>query len=296
MMRRVGVLVALLALAGAGAVQPEPPLAQEKWPGLSSQLAGLHPDRPSDYLRLGEMILVDARSVEETTLARHLLVVAADRAIAQGRPSIGASACLALSRTSQSPSQAAWLEALARGLEPALARPDWLDRGDRPPDDPVHLRAASALALLRSGDPRRAKLDLDAPGVREALEATPEIDMLAGHGSLDDLVSRLSEGSPCPECRGQGFIEQRQTDRRNRVLCTTCLGQPGPSLSLERLILLLRAELRLVGAADASWSAHAASGRAGPVRAPEASMLAQVTGLNPALTRWRDGRWVADAP
>ncbi len=245
---------------------------------------------------LAEDMLSDP-GLSKDPLVVELLVRAIDLA-AETDHSAAASACLALTdpALARSAADRAWLHALAVSLDPTLAPPSWIssDPSTEAEDPSRSYTAALALARMRNGDPRRAALVLDEPGVLPALTASSELAVVRGPQPVLEFFDDLAEGWPCPVCRGERFEATRTGTETVHARCPHCAGDPGPRFATTELILLLRAELALVGGGAGSWSAALTGAGAAPLRAPDPDNLATRLGVSTAGAYWRDGRWTDD--
>ncbi|GJM18458.1 MAG: hypothetical protein DHS20C14_06710 [Phycisphaeraceae bacterium] len=296
-------LLCFIMLFGACSIgaQPVDPPAPAPVVPARTPLDNLSPDHPERYLIAAEDLLARAEPAADAALVRELLARAILLGHRRGQPTVSASACLVLidpdhPELLRTDADRLWLSALARSLEPALVRPDWLAPSARW----EHARgavpaAALALARLRNGDPRRARLVLDEPGVLDALRASPELAAVRGPLTVEQFFEEYGDTWPCPTCRGDRFVESTGTNPRTYERCPHCAGDPGPRLSDGDLIMMLRAELALAGGGSSSWARALASTDASPLREPDPEHIASVLSLNLSNLYRRDGAWV-DGP
>ncbi len=291
-------LVFLAICAVVAATRPAPiaqPDAAAASP-IDDRLTRLDPARPAAYLEIAEELMAESPEEEDARRIIELLVRAAVYAL-DTDPEVAASACLALGEPTLGldRNDRAWVRAVARTLVPELGQPSWL----RPPGDAsitdsgAGPLAATALARMRNGDPRRAALLLDEPGVLQALEASPELALVRGSQSVEAFFESYADDWPCPACRGDRFETARQGPTTTHALCAHCSGDPGPRFRTDELIVLLRAELALLGGGGGAWSSRAGGATAPPLRAPAPAELPARLGVLTDRAWWREGGWVS---
>lgn len=286
-------LAVILTLAALTAWAPRPAVDSPtrpvftRLPGLEARLGELDPRDAGAYLRLGE----EVAAVGDDRLATGLFARAVAIGVATGEGRAAASAALALAGGLENPDDRRWVRALAWSIDPERQRPAWATDADAPgASEPASPGAAAMLGLLVAGQEHLARLH-DSPEVRAALDAVPELAPVRT-GSIDQTIRRLGDGWPCPACTSKRFVSERAGDRRIYRPCPRCQGEPGPAFDRAELIGVLRAEVRLSGAAGGSWSAALADGRSAPIVDPDPGELGDRLGLDLRALRWRGGRWV----
>ncbi|MBL8763706.1 MAG: hypothetical protein JNM07_05505 [Phycisphaerae bacterium] len=267
---------------------------------LDSRLEGLTPERPADYLLLGEEVASESETPEARLLARQLLVLAVelDRrqdGVAPPTHRVGPTACLALAGLSTREDERRWLRAMAAVLAEYANRPS---RAPPPPrsvsDAAVSLDAATAIGLVRSGEGRRAQSRLAKPGVRDTIRRYEAMLSSSGQsGELDKLERRAREW-PCPECGNKRFVSKSTPAGTRTVPCYTCAGNPGPRLTPQEFAAQLRAEAWLLNGVHRSWAAQTAADGGAPLRDLDPAELAEWMSVDPDRPLWRDGRWSSD--
>lgn len=282
MMRGLLSLTALLGAWGATAAAPT------DW---AQRLVSLHPQEPMAYFELGEEVMAESSSAEDTALARSLFALAYDLD-REGGGRLGPSVCLALASLAESEEDRRVLAALAAlvgGESLALTQlaPPAGAPGAAASDEVAHSLAV-ALGHYRAGEYDRASALLDRPEVDALLESYDSL--LAGAASR---IRREARSKPsCRECRNQRVVRDGSSDESVR-LCPTCGGNPGPVLDTLSLVRLLRVEAMLL-AADRSWSEQIAADGGAPLPEWDASTLAARFGADASRPFWREGRWVSE--
>ncbi|MEQ8770589.1 MAG: hypothetical protein RIB60_08780 [Phycisphaerales bacterium] len=291
--------IVLLTIAVLTAAQPNaaPTESVPAVPTDAAALEQLRPRQPIPYLHLAEdMLARDTLDDAQRTRIIELLVRAAVLTL-DTDPQAAASACLALTdeRLDLGRDDRAWVRAVAHTLDPSLNQPSWIVDPDAPTNATAGASplAAAALARLRNGDPRRAALLLDEPGVMQALKASPDLALVRAGLSVEAFFESYGDGWPCPTCRGDRFEATRQGTDTVYAICPHCQGDPGPRFTTDKLIILLRAERALVGGADSAWSASVGGVTGDPLRPPTPSQLPARLGVPADRFWWRDGRWVS---
>jgi hypothetical protein len=77
------------------------------------------------------------------------------------------------------------------------------------------------------------------------------------------------------------------------VLCDTCRGNPGPTITEEEMANHLRIEAVLLEGEQRSWAAQLVADAGAPLRDLDPAELAATYGVDPARPVWRGGEWVA---
>lgn len=284
----------LAAPAGAAAQRPE-------W--VERRLAALRPERPREYLELGEEIAEQADNPSMRTLARTLFVLAyetsktaPDSRAAQTGGSSGAAAegdlrvsvCLALAALTDREHERTWLRAIAASLGWKAGRADGGARRATAAIDPAALDLSNALSLIRIGEGRQAARLLDKPEVAQLLLRTERLLSPAGLTGGEARVRRLmAEWPNCPECRNRRFIKNAEGVR----LCPKCGGRPGPRLLQQELLYQLRLESSILQGVQKSWVAQSIVDGGAPLRDLDPDELAKTYSVDPTRTVWRDGAW-----
>lgn len=301
-----GVFFSPLPLASAANA---PPLSA-RVEALEGRLAALSPDKPADYLELGELVMQEAATPDDRRLARELLVLALTTATRPGpanpqRPSdvaagtdaprsgIASSACLALATLADDAPTARWLAAVGASLAPDTgldASPQ--DAASAAARDPAALDLATLLGLVRTGDGRRAERLLARPGVSDLLERFDKV-LVPGIGGGAQRVRRMIELYPaCPQCRNRRSIK----DAGGVQVCPTCKGLPGPNLPGDELVNHLRAESVLLSGVQRSWAAQILADEGAPLRDLDPAEVAATLRVDPAKTIWRNNAWTDPTP
>lgn len=290
--RMRAVLVPCLAFAwcvcAAGLAAPGPRA------GWRDARAELNPTDARAYFELGEIALADGAQTD----AVRLFVLAATIALEHDQPEIGASACLALASLDLPELPPAWVQTLARSFDPDATTPSWRTGAQTDTSDAqqTQLRAAAALASLRTGAMAEYHALARDPDVIAALARTPEIQRAAGGvARVTDWLDELADEWPCTRCRGTGIERRRTGDTIELAVCPDCNGYPPAGRTLESLerSLVLRAELRLLGQRRTSWLADRVVAGDEPYSPPSVPALAARLGINPAWRVFRGNAWVA---
>jgi len=260
----------------------------------SERLTALDPSDPESYFLLGEEVADQADHLAETNLAQRLFVLAFELDRRRGaESSLGASVCMALASIERLEERAAWLRALAGALDERYAATDWNVERDIRIDDETGLLAAEVLGLTRAGEGIKAQNILDRHP--EVLELLSHYERLLGLSAAGGGIRQLRDAIrfwPCPECKNNRVLPRMGTDPLQYRLCYTCLGNPGPQLTLPELIAQLRFESRLLQGVQRSWAAQVAVDYGAPLRDPDPSDLAPTLEVDPSRPYWRDGRWL----
>jgi hypothetical protein len=323
-------LAATTAVVSAAAAAPEQPPARPAaqtqpaavgeafdpssipLPDLAARLTALDPAKPLDYYLLAEEVAAEATLLPARDLARRLYVLAfeldrAQRGDEESPPattagkSVGPSVCIALAAMAGPESERRWLRALGLQLRSAPAEGKTDTPSSRTPEirvvpDQVALELATALGLVRSGEGRRAATLLKRPGVAETLDAYSTVLEEGSAGNARQRIERWIEQWPtCPQCSNKRTIARVETPGQppRTLLCPTCGGVPGPKLTPEERLGQLRLESALLRGIHRLWSAQVVADNAQPLRDPDPDELATTYRIDPRLSIFRDGRWVA---
>ncbi|MEK6701048.1 MAG: hypothetical protein AABZ53_02215 [Planctomycetota bacterium] len=264
------------------------PLAQ-----YNALLAALDPAHPEAYFELAETIADAAQTVDESTLARRLYILAFE--LDRARPgiksgSLGASICIGLASLSRLERDRRWLLALAGTLDPRYRPPAWLRSQQDAASAQTAYFAATALGEVRAGNGIQARQLLEDPLVKLLL--TQYDRLLSESGQFKLLSSITSEANlwPCRECANQRIVK-RTSRAADYKLCPTCGGNPGPKLADGAYLAQLRLESLLLAGIQRSWSAQVTADQGEPLRDPDPAELAPTYSVDPTLTVWREGKW-----
>jgi hypothetical protein len=287
-------LQALLLSASLGLVAPAPLDARQTErsdAALEARLGALDPARPMEYFELAEEV-ADAGGKPGVALARRLYALAWETAHRSGDAALearlGASVCIALADLSGSDAERRWLFALCRSVggaprdDQSLA--SWEGEGDG-------LAIAEVLGAYRAGETLRARAALDASGRRERLLRLDE----ALRGRAAGIVRAIETTSLCPECRNRRAVRIAGDSGQAWRLCSTCKGNPGPALSRQELLDLLRAEAVALDARPRDWSESLLVDPS-PALEVDLAEIARRLKVDPEATVWRDGDWRKPGP
>lgn len=290
-------LIALLAGPASRAQDAPPPGPASTLEEFADRLAALTPHDPGAYLLLGEDILARASDDRDIALARHLFALAFEHArIAGDRPGVQASACIALADTARFERDRRWLWSIARLIDPRYAAPDWSRTVDRVVTEEAALLAATTLGLIRAGEGVRARELLKDQRVREVFVWYSGLLTGAGPGDVLSLLDTQAARWPCPECRNARVVRSAPAPDAPTVRCHTCRGNPGWELTPSAMLATLRFESRVLAGVQRSWGAQLAADLGEPLRDPEPAAVVRALGVDPALSLFRDGAWVAPPP
>lgn len=292
-MTRLSVLIATavagFALAAAAPAQPDTPSARDR----SGRLGALSPENPEAYFLLGEEVAAAVSSPDDLELATRLFVLAFELDRTSDHPSwIGPSACIALADLSRLQRERRWLLALASSLDPRYARSDWHRADPIGESRESAFAAAEAVGLVRAGEGILARERLDDPAVRALIERYEELLSPVGVGGWSNRIRRDAELWPCPQCKNARITKLLSGPHADHSLCPVCKGNPGPRLTREELIAHLRFESVLLNGVQRNWSAQFAVDGGVPLRDPDVDELAPTLRIDPALSVYREGRWV----
>lgn len=267
-------------------------------PNLVTRLGALDPARPLEYFELAEEVAaVSGRDAR--TLARRLYVLALtlDQP-PRGDGALGSSACLGLAALTQRPGERRWLAATAAVIESDRAGP-----GAEPPeptespvvDEQTGLQLATAIALVRGGDGRRAQTLLNRPGVSRALDAYASVlDDRGSMGMAGQIRSWATSYLYCPRCRNKRMVTEppRPGMPPETQVCPVCLGSPGPRLSEDQFLVQLAMESALVRGIHRLWSAQSMVDAGEPLRDPTPDELPAWYNVDATRPLFRHGEWV----
>jgi len=265
---------------------------QEAW---KSRLEALRPQDPDAYFLLAEEVADAGQSdMASRQLAARLYIIALNLDLARNptRPSLAASACVALADLDRGAGEATWLLALAQRLDPRQARPAWLVQPASSTPDSVQYRIATALGMIRAGEGLQAKRILSDRAVEPSFRAMDRVVRRMTTMANRDLLREASRW-PCPECANQRVVRRLGVSPPEYRVCTTCDGTPGPNLSTFQLIEYLRLESYLLDVGQRSWGAQTLVDGGIPIVDPEPSSVARAFGVDPTQTLFRNGAWVA---
>ncbi len=290
-MRRMATFIAVGALLVGGLGAPSAGQAPVDQTERERRLQALRPSNPMAYFELAEEIAYEAQTEEEEDLARRLYVLAFELDRRTAPVELGASACLGIRELSKNSVERQWLAALARAVDSEPSRIDWpLDVGGQDDAAESYL-LAEAMGRHRAGDYRRATLGLDNDGARGVVDELPEHHVRV----IDRSINHARNTPACRSCKRRRIISTGPETRAR--LCTACDGDPGPEFDLTALAEHVAVEAVLLDASPPNWSAQLLIMDGVPIRDFDASELARVYRVDPALSVWRDRRWRApEAP
>jgi hypothetical protein len=301
--QRVFILALLLLAPHASAWQEDPTDPPEALPAeppaapaiadLDERLAALDPSDPRGYFLLGELVADEARTRDELTLARRLLVLSYELDRRAGfAHGVAAPACMALAHLERVDETRAWLRAMAGAIDPRYASTDWNVAAAPPEDEDLAFRTATLLGLVRAGEGSRAVELLDDPRVRRMLD---RYSAIVGHGAITRIETAVRNW-PCPRCANRRYETGPGRAGPETRLCGVCRGNPGPELTRAEFIAHLTLESRLLHGIQRSWSAQVATDGGAPLLDPDprtvGPALAIRYGFGLGAVLWRDGRWV----
>lgn len=281
-------LIAGLLLTGTlglaqPATLPQPPAALRTETGLAT----LNPAQPEDYLHLGERLIENdaARTVGRQTLVLALLLAAGDR------PSLAASAAVALAWAAPTEDERTGLWSLAIALDPSR-REDrrWLPAG--PGDATTADRlAARALGGLRSNDPEAVTLLGGRPGLRERIVAEGE-RLRHDPARVRAVLVAWEDNAERDPCRGRMTVRTRVDGGFVQTPCPSPHLHHGVEIN-DDWRMMAGIEMSLLGATPASWPAQAAVGLDSGVSVWTLDRVAAAYGVSADRPVRRNGRWVA---
>lgn len=297
MRRGAWVVVMLAGLLGAGR-QPRPgagPVAAQNGvdAALSQRLAALIPENPEGYFLLAEEVADTAVEKPQIELAQQLYALAFALDRRPGRPGqLAAGAALGLSRVARLDRDRRWLVSLAGAIDRRYAMPDWNVGVGASISDELAYQSATVLGLARAGEGRRAREQMDKPGVAETLKRYERLIGTTGETGALSRLDKYMQGWPCPECHNERVVTKMGEKGPELRLCPTCHGNPGPELSEQELIAQLRFEAVLLNGIARSWAAQIIVDQGVSLRDPEPEELAKIYGVDAEAPYWRGGKWV----
>lgn len=272
---------------------------------FGNRLKALDPARPRMYLELAEEMAAEDRTPRGRDTARHLYVLAVllPRKVVPATPAapaelwaeadapvwLASSACLGLAVLAEKEQDRRWLTALAATLAPVDAMPAPVLHAEAAMRDAAALNLATALGLARTGEGRRAIRLLENPAVGALLSRYEGVLNPGGlSGGGDRIRSLANRFGPCLQCHNRRYVK----DADGVHLCPTCQGRPGPKISVPEMIGQLRLESLLLNGIQRSWAAQTVADGGAPMRELDASVLADVYGVDVTKAYWREGVWV----
>jgi hypothetical protein len=262
-----------------------------------SRLESLRPSDPDAYFLLAEEVADAAPSdLASRQLAARLYILAMNLDLARNptRPALAASACVALADLDYGSGEATWLLALAQRLDPRQTRPAWLTQPASSAPDSVQYRLATALGMIRAGEGIQAKRILADRAVEPSFRTLDRTLRRMTTLSNRDLLREASRW-PCPECANQRVVRRLGVSPPEYRICSNCDGTPGPDLSTFQLIEYLRIESYLLDVGQRSWGAQTLVDGGAPIVDPEPDSVAKAFSVDPTLTLFRNGTWIAPA-
>jgi hypothetical protein len=262
-------------------------------PEIESRLAELDGSDAKAYFLLAEEVADEARTAQHVRLARQLYVLAYEiEREAGGQRPLAPSICLGLRAIERVDDTRAWLAAMAGALDSRYEEPDWATSPDAGATEAGAFKTATMLGMARSGEGSHALSLRDDPEVRQTLNRYASMLGAAAVNAIDSMIRTW----PCPECGNDRSVRRRTSQGIETRLCNTCLGNPGPKLSIEEYIAQLRFESRLLRGVQRSWSAQLAMDRGAPLLDADPDGLTRALaaryGLQTERRLWRDGAWV----
>lgn len=292
----VAVALAAICLAAIGSpAQQSTPTPSPSLPlTLDDRLASLNPADPEGYLLLGEELAAESQMPGNLELAQRLYVLAimlASRDEAQRTTAAGAA--LALLDITRSEADRRALRSIASALDPRFGARDWSRSTEVSISDDVAYAASTTLGAIRAGMGAMVRNELKRPEVRSLIDRYSTLITGMPNQNILPELERHADAWPCPECRNERIVTKRHTGQIERVLCYTCGGNPGPKLTREQFIGLLRFEAQVLNSAPRSWGAQMAADLGAPLREADIHELPLRFGIDPTLLWYRDGSWVA---
>jgi len=257
------------------------PLDDVNVPDLRERLAGLSPDDPMEYFRLGEEVAYESRGDRAVRLARRLYILAFELD-SSGR--LGRSVCLALAELSVTDQERRWLLAMAEALDQRSGPARWSRLAAGSDGGEAVEILTTGLARFHTGSYRQVYRALEHADVQRLAETLPQRDQRV----VEMMKLELQRGGVCRECQNKRVIASGDDDIR---LCPLCGGDPGPRLSPEELISAFGLEARLREVSTDQWSVQIAMDVGAPLRDVDPDELSSWFGIDPTRPYWRDGGW-----
>lgn len=258
----------------------------------SAELSQLSPDRPRAYFELAEAVLDSDSSSSALRLARELATLSIDLNRSSSAPdgALVPSACLLLADIADSESERRWLRALAASNDRSNTQHITGDGTMQSLREPAALEVATLLSLMRTGEGRRGQRLLAQLNVSQTLERYDRALSPTGIGGADRVRRTIESYPQCTVCKNRRTIREGGT----QVLCPSCGGSPGPTLSSDELLAHLRTEAMLLAGTQRSWAGQVIADAASPLRELDLAELPATYGVDAARPLWRSGTWVAD--
>lgn len=295
--RSLIVLLAAPCLAGPSTYRPQPTPEQPAHasPALDQRLEALHPGDPEAYFLLGEELASEPQIAGNLELAQRLYVLAIVQASKdEALRATAAGAAIALLDITRSEADRRALRSIASTLDSRFGTRDWSRSTEASVSDDVAYDAATTLGAIRAGMGTMARNELKRPEIRSLIDRyTTLITGTPSQNILPEL-ERQADAWPCPECRNERIVTKRHTGKIERVLCYTCGGNPGPTLTREQYIGQLRFEAQVLNSAPRSWGAQVAADLGAPLREADIGELPIRFGVDTSLLWYRDGLWVGE--
>lgn len=294
----VAFLLALLIAAQPVSAGEPAPLGGVAAPAPSPEemfregLSALREENPEGYFLLGEEVLDAGSDTRSRDLATRLYVIAYALDLARpGQHSLAASCAVALAGNSQVEKRRRWLLALAKKLDPRQAGPEWMAEPAPATADSAAYQVATVLGLVRSGQGGQARSLLGRDEVRAAFQAYDRTMLAMGISGGLTGMEREASLWPCPVCGNQRVVRKGVGNPPEYRLCPACGGDPGPRLGVSALLAQLRFESWLLRGNQQTWAAQLWIDLGEPLLDPEPADLPRIFGVDPALSRYRDGEW-----
>ena len=233
--------------------QDSPAALRSRW---SDELEALRPGAPIAYFELAEEILASDPDGTERALAEHLLRLSG----ALDPDTFARAACLMLAEMASQTTDRRRFGVLAemfdrRPIRLSMDMADPLGRADRS----TILGLGEVLSLYRRGEGARAEEILEQPGVRSLLvEVAEHLD------GMERIMTNLR-------------LYRRGTQRPLDPRSTT--------------EIMVRTELAIIKGDDRTWSEDLLLNNGAPVAELDPSHIAEVFGVDPTRSRFRDGGW-----
>jgi len=287
-------------------IQPQPDAGNSLPESLRTKLESLDPSRPDAYFLLAEEVAAEQESPMGREMARRLYVLAYELDAARapgpgnspntpaGGVRLGTSVCLGLAAVADRPDERRWLIALAKSMDQRWGELGGLAGAPQRIADDASFEAATAIGLARAGEGRRAEALLDKPAVAELIAKYDNLPTPDGaiSGLMNFVRKAIRDWPVCPQCKNKRVVPKGPGSKPGEVvLCDTCRGNPGPSISDDELVRQLRVESSLLHGAHRSWSAQITADGGAPLRDLDPAELAPTYGVDPAKPLWRAGVW-----
>ncbi|MCL4220572.1 MAG: hypothetical protein KJZ65_04295 [Phycisphaerales bacterium] len=287
--------LAACGLVGARPQQAAPPTAPPANSSLNDRLESLHPSDPQAYFLLGEELAAEPQTPGNLELAQRLYVLAIVLASKdESLRTIAAGSALALLDITRSEADRRALRSISSALDARFGTRDWSRSTEASVSDDVAYAAATTVGAIRAGMGALVRNELKRPEIRSLIDRFSALITGSPGQNILPTLERAAEAWPCPECRNERIVTKRHTGQVERVLCYTCGGNPGPTLTREQFIGQLRFEAQVLNSTPRSWGAQVAADLGAPLREADIAELPIRFGIDVTLAWYRGGAWVAD--